>query len=88
MKPKEGIIAQELGDEFLLVPIGEAAKDFHGLVRLNETGYFIWKALSEGLNEEQIASRIVEEYDGVDLEHAKKSVHTLIESLQDAKLLV
>ena len=88
MKPREGIVAQQMGEDYILVPLGEAAQDIHGLARLNESGYFIWKALCEGLDVEQIAQRLTGEYAGVDLPRAREEVGKLVARLQEAKLVV
>ncbi len=37
------IIVRQIGDEWILVPTGELAQHFNGMVSLNEFGYFIWQ---------------------------------------------
>ena len=37
------IIVREIGDEWILVPTGDLAQHFNGMVSLNEFGYFIWQ---------------------------------------------
>lgn len=86
MKAREGIIASQMGDECVLVPVGEAANEIHGIVRLNETGSFIWNAITQGLEEEEIAKRITEEYE-VDFDGALNAVRTLVARLKEAKLV-
>lgn len=86
MKAREGIIASQMGDEYVLVPVGEAANDIHGIVRLNETGSFIWKGITQGQEEEEIARHLIEEY-AVDLDTARDAVRTMIARLKDAKLV-
>ena len=86
MKTREGIIASQMGAECVLVPVGEAAKDIHGIVRLNETGSFIWNAITQGQEEQEIARRLTEEYE-VELDTALDAVRTLIARLKDAKLV-
>ncbi len=88
MKPKEGIVASKVGDEYVLVATGPAEKDFHGIVRLNDTGGFIWNAIAEGLDEQQIAKRLTEEYQGVDFDGALKAVRDFVARLADANFLV
>ena len=87
MKPREGIISSSMGDEFVLVPVGDAAKDIHGIVRLNDTGSFIWKGIEQGLDEQEIARRLTQEYQGVDLDGALAAVRNLVRRLRDAKLV-
>lgn len=47
MKIKENFVMQELADEYIVIPVGEAADKLHGVIRLNTSGAFIWKMLSE-----------------------------------------
>ena len=47
MKIKEGFIKRQVGERVVVVPIGEAAKNFHGMINLNETGGELWDLLKE-----------------------------------------
>ena len=38
MRAKEGFLKRQVGDRAVVVPVGEAAKAFHGMINLNETG--------------------------------------------------
>lgn len=87
MKVKKGIVLSKVGDEFVLVPTGEAAKSFHGIVRLNETGAEIWKDLEKELSEEEIVNNLMAHYTDVDHETALRSVRNVVDKLRDAGLL-
>ena len=87
MKVKKGIVQSKVGDEFVLVPTGEAAKSFHGIVRLNETGAEIWKDLEKELSEEKIVNNLMAHYTDVDHETALRSVRNVVDKLRDAGLL-
>ena len=87
MKVKKGIVQSKVGDDFVLVPTGEAAKSFHGVVRLNETGVEIWNALEAELSEEEIVNKLMARYTDVDYETALRSVRSVTDKLKDAGLL-
>lgn len=87
MKTKEGILSSKIGDDYFLVPAKPEALNLNGIIRLNETGAFIWDRLCEGLDEEQIAGRILEEYSGVDYDSALRTVKNIVTKFRDAKLL-
>ena len=38
LKVKKGFILRKLGTEYMAVAIGEASKNFNGMIRLNGTG--------------------------------------------------
>ena len=42
MRVKEGFLKRQVGDRAVVVPVGEAAKAFHGMINLNETGGELW----------------------------------------------
>lgn len=37
------IIVRQIGDEWLLVPTGELAQHFNGMVSINQFSYIVWK---------------------------------------------
>ena len=41
------IIVRQIADEWILVPTGDLAQHFNGMVSLNEFGYFIWQQLQQ-----------------------------------------
>lgn len=42
---KEGFIARNIGGENVLVPTGDCAQEFNGMVQLDEVGLAIWNAV-------------------------------------------
>lgn len=54
MKIKEGFIKRQVGERVVVVPIGEAAKNFHGMINLNETGGELWDLLKENTDEDKL----------------------------------
>ena len=87
MKLKEGFVLTELGDEFVAVMTGDRSDEFHGVVRLNKSAADIWKGLSEGLTSEQIAEKLITEYEDLDIPHARSSVQKVADKLAEAGLL-
>ena len=56
MKLKTGFITHTIGKEQMMVATGPAGKDFHGLVRSNETAAFIVDCLKKETTEEEIVA--------------------------------
>lgn len=66
MKLKDGFVLEEVGGAYLAVAVGERADSFNGMVRLNETGAFLWRLLSErALTSDELADEVVKAYEGV-----------------------
>lgn len=81
MQIKKDFTIQKVGASYLAVAVGETSKHFHGMVRLNETGAFLWKLMAEkDCTEEELVDALLEEYD-VAREIAAADVHRIVESL-------
>ena len=63
MKLNPDYIPRELMDDFLLLPSGQAALDFNGIITLNEMGRAIFQLLPQGESEAELTQRLLEEYD-------------------------
>ena len=48
MKIKEGFVLMKLGDGFVAVATGAACREFNGVLRLNQTGGFLWQRILDG----------------------------------------
>lgn len=46
-----------------MVPVGEAVNNIHGMITLNETAQFIWQALENGKEFDEILALLKAEYD-------------------------
>ena len=82
MKIKEGYMLQSVAGSNIVVPIGDEALSFRGMLTLNEVGTFVWKALEKDNTPENIANGIVNEYN-VDFDTALKDVNSFISRLRD-----
>ncbi len=86
MRIKDGMVLTKLDDDFVAVSVGDI-KGFRGIVKMNKTGAAIWNLLSEGLEKDEIARKLLEKYDGVDYETALKEVESVIRTLKEKELL-
>ena len=87
MQIKKDFTIQKVGAQFVAVPVGETSKTFHGMVRLNETGAFLWRALAEKeMTEEELVDALLSEYD-VSREIAERDVHRVVAMLSENGIL-
>lgn len=63
MRIKEGFILHNIGDEYMAVATGDAAQDFNGIVRSNETAAYIFELLQEETTEEAVVDAMCARYD-------------------------
>ena len=87
MRIKNYFTVQKVGGSYIAVAVGETSKTFHGMVRLNETGAFLWQKMSEAdVTEEELIAALLDEYD-VDRETAARDVAALTKQLKDGGIL-
>ena len=48
MKISKEFVLREIAGDYVIVPTGEAAYRFQGLITVNDTGAFLWEQLKTG----------------------------------------
>lgn len=86
MKIKHTFAVREIAGDYILVPVGESALEFSGLITTNEVGAFIWKQLSEGIEKTEVMERVVSEFD-VDADTARDDIDAFIQQLEQLNIL-
>ena len=86
MKIKKGFMLREVAKIYVVVAVGEASKEFNGVINLNETGAFLWKQLIDDNTVDGVVAALLNEYD-VSEEAARKDVELFINKLKEAKIL-
>ena len=75
MKIKEGFIIKKLGIGYIVVTVGDASMDFNGVIRLNETGAFLWQSIQDGADSrEKLIQAMLDRYEDLDQETAKNDL--------------
>ena len=87
MKINYEFVKREIAGEYFLVPIGEAAKVFDGIIAINELGAFIFDCLPDCADAEAITDRILEQYD-TDRATALQDVLAFLDALRDAGITI
>ena len=86
MKIKEGFILREVAGSYIVVAVGDAVKNFNGIIKLNQTSAFLWEKLVKGATKEQLVEALLGEYD-VEKDVAEKGVKSFINTLIKANLI-
>lgn len=86
MKIREGFMLRQVADNYVIVPVGKATYEFNGMIKINETGAFIWECLKEDLSLEALVDFLVKEYD-VTREVATNDLSFFINELEKAHLI-
>lgn len=87
MKIKDGFVVEKVAGSYFAVAVGERADEFNSFLKMNESGAFLFKHLTEReLEREELLSLMLSEY-SVDAERARADIDTFIGMLAKAGLL-
>lgn len=86
MKFKKEFMLREIVGETVLIPTGETAAHFNGLISVNELGRFIWDNYEKAKDEDELLSFILDEYE-VERDVAKADLEEFLQVLRDAEII-
>ncbi len=86
MKLKSGFVLHSVGGEHVVVAVEERTAEFRGMIRLNDTGAFLWSRLADGADGDAMCAALLKEY-SVTAETAEAAVSSFLEKLQSADIL-
>ena len=78
----QSFIKRNIGNQTVIVAVGEATKTFHGMISVNKTGAFIWDLLENETTLDAVTEALVEKYD-IDAATAREDAAAFIESLKE-----
>lgn len=81
MKIKDGFVIREVMGNFVVIAMGDVSRDFHGMVKLNETAAEIWGYVSEGKDADAIVAEMLSKYD-VDEAKLRSDVESTLEAFK------
>jgi len=84
---KKGFILKNVANKWIVVPIGEEAVHFNGLLTLNESGRILFEQLQENdVTTEMLVKTLMDYYD-VDKMTARMDVEAFMDKLREKELL-
>lgn len=87
MRIKDGFMITQVADQYVVIATQEAAENFHGMIRLNETGKFIWECLMQGAQRDEIIAKMVKRYDAAEND-VKADVDALLTKMKQEGFLI
>lgn len=85
-RQRSGIVAREIVDEFILVPVSAELAAMHSFFTLNSVGRYIWEQLNGANTLQVIVGGITQTFE-VSLTTATDDLHQLIDELKQAGLI-
>lgn len=80
MKLNENFVLRQVADVWIVLPLGDATVSFDGMLKLNETGVFLWRQLEQGADLEKLIQALTGEYE-VTEERARADAIAFLEKL-------
>lgn len=86
MKIDKNFVLREIAGEYIIIPTGQTALEFNGLITVNEVGMELWKMLQEDVTFDDLLNGILEEYD-VDENAAREDIQEFLDRLVKGGIL-
>lgn len=86
MKINSNFLLRDVAGQKVVLPVGEAAERFNGMIRLNDTGIYLWTLLEQETDEAALLAAMCRDYD-IDEETARADIHRFVDTLRQAGIL-
>ncbi len=82
MRIKDGYIIKKLGTGYVVVTVGQASKDFNGVISLNTAGAFLWQSILDGADsKDQLVKAMLGRYEDLDEATARRDLDEFLEAV-------
>jgi hypothetical protein len=86
MKLKKDYVLRQVAGAWVVLPLGEAAVNFSGMMKLNDSAVSLWKILEQGGDKKALVDALTGEYD-VSRTQAEADVEEFLATLANAGCL-
>lgn len=86
MKIKGSFVLRDIAGDTVIVPIGETALHYNGMITTTLTGAVMWKELEKGCIHEDLIGTLLKKFE-VDRETATRDTDKFLEQLEIAGLV-
>ena len=81
LKIKKDYVIKKMGDGFVVVTVGEASKEFNGMIRLNQHAAYVWKQMEQGIEKEDLLKKMLSRYEDLDEETARADLNEFLNTV-------
>lgn len=83
MKLKEDFVLRQVAATWVVLPLSRETVDFNGMLRLNDTGALLWKAMEQGCDRSGLIRELTTRYEVSD-QQAGTDVDEFLATLRTA----
>lgn len=87
MKRSPNFLMRHVAGSWVVVPVGAAAREFPGMIRLNQSGKLIWELLEQEQTADSLTQALLERYDVTETQ-ARQDVDAFLAKLTSVSALV
>lgn len=87
MRISDQYMLRQVADEYLVIPVGEAALKVRGLIGLSESGSLLYRKLQSGCTEDALVDALLAEYD-IDAGTARADTRAFLEQMRQMGILI
>lgn len=87
MKRSPNFLMRQVAGSWVVVPVGAAAREFPGMIRLNQSGKLIWELLEQEQTADSLTQALLERYDVTETQ-ARQDVDAFLAKLTSVSALV
>ncbi len=87
MRISPNFILREVAGEFIVIPVGEAARNLSGLIALNGSAKFLFDLLQADRTEKELLNAMLNAYD-IDEPTAAADISEFLEMLREQRMLI
>lgn len=87
MRISDQFMLRQVADEYLVIPVGEAALRVKGLIGLSESGSLLYRRLQEGCSGEDLVRALLAEYD-IDEQTARTDTQKFLDQMRTMGILI
>ena len=86
MKIKGSFVMRDIAGDIVIVPVGDSALSYNGMITTTKTGAELWKELEKGCNREKLIQTLLDHFD-VDYETASADTDKFLADLTSLGLI-
>lgn len=86
MKINENFLLREVAGNKVVMPVGEAAERFNGMMKLNGSGAYLFEKIQAGTDEESLVQAMLRDYE-IDEETARRDIGKFVTTLREMKII-
>ena len=86
MKIKGSFVLRDIAGDTVIVPVGETALSYNGMITTTKTGAVIWQELEKGCDREALIQAVLDRFE-VDRDTVVKDTDAFLQQLEKAGLI-